>query len=166
MTSILYRFASIDDLEQLNDLHIVAYSEFEKSLPEDGWAKLSASLHDKNKLLGMFSHAQAFIAETANQIVGMAFLVGSGNATAIYPAEWSYIRMVGVHPAFRGQGIGKKLTSRCIDQARKNGEKIIGLHTSEIMDAARHIYESTGFTLHQEIDRIFGVRYWLYKMDL
>ena len=74
--------------------------------------------------------------------------------------------MVGVHPDFRGKGIGKKLTCMCIDDARENGEKIIGLHTSEVMDSARHIYESLGFTVYKEIDRIFGVRYWLYKMNL
>ena len=54
----------------------------------------------------------------------------------------------------------------CIDNARENGEKIIGLHTSEVMDTARHMYESLGFTVYKEIDRIFGVRYWLYNMNL
>ncbi len=166
MTPISYRRASHDDLNQLNDLHIASYSEFEKSLPQDGWRTLNASLQDRNRLIDVFAHSQAFVAETNGQIVGMAFLVSSGNPTTIYPADWSYIRMVGVHPSFRGNGIGKRLTLMCIDEAQKGGEKIIGLHTSEVMNAARHVYESLGFKVFKEIDKIFGVCYWLYKMNL
>ena len=166
MTSISYRCATHEDVKQLNDLRIASYSEFEKSLPRDGWAILNANLHDNNKLKEVLSNSRAFVGEIDGRIVGMAFVVSNGNPTTIYPAEWSYIRMVGVHPDFRGKGIGKKLTCMCIDNARENGEKIIGLHTSEVMDTARHIYESLGFTVYKEIDRIFGVRYWLYKMNL
>lgn len=74
--------------------------------------------------------------------------------------------MVGVHPSFRGNGIGKRLTIMCIDEAQKSREKIIGLHTSEVMNSARHVYESLGFKVFKEIDKIFGVRYWLYRMNL
>jgi len=52
--------------------------------------------------------------------------------------DWSYIRFVTVDPSFGGQGIGRKLTTLCIDTARQN-ESVIALHTSELMDAARHI---------------------------
>jgi ribosomal protein S18 acetylase RimI-like enzyme len=166
MTSISYRCAKDQDVKQLNDLRIASYSEFEKSLPEDGWATLNASLHDNNKLKEVLNNSRAFVGEIDGRVVGMAFWVSNGNPTTIYPAEWSYIRMVGVHPDFRGKGIGKRLTCMCIDDARENGEKIIGLHTSEVMDVARHVYESLGFTVYKEIDRIFGVRYWLYKMNL
>jgi len=166
MTPISYRCATHDDIKQLNDLRIASYSEFEKSLPDDGWVTLKANLRDNNKLKEVLSNSRAFVGEIDGCIVGMAFLVSNGNPTIIYPAEWSYIRMVGVHPDFRGKGIGKKLTCMCIDNARENGEKIIGLHTSEVMDTARHVYESLGFTVYKEIDRIFGVRYWLYKMNL
>ena len=166
MTSISYRCATHEDIKQLNDLRVASYSEFEKSLPKDGWAILNASLRDDNKLKEVLSISRAFVGEIDGRIVGMAFLVSNGNPTTIYPAEWSYIRMVGVYPDFRGKGIGKRLTCMCIDGARENGEKIIGLHTSEVMDTARHVYESLGFTVYKEIDRIFGVRYWLYKMNL
>jgi len=166
MNSITYRSASHNDLDQLHDLHIASYSEFQTLLPQSGWTTLSANLNNKQKIKDVFYHSRAFVAEVGGTIVGMAFLVSSGNPTAIYPAHWSYIRMVGVHPAYRGRAIGKELTIMCIEEARKNGEKFIGLHTSEIMNAARHVYEGLGFTIEKEIDKIFGVRYWLYKMDL
>lgn len=96
----------------------------------------------------------------------MAFLVPSGNPTHIYPADWSYVRMVGVDPDHRGKGIAKRLTQMCVDHARKSHEKIVGLHTSEKMEDAKHIYESIGFRLDKEIDPIYGMRYFQYRLDI
>jgi len=45
-------------------------------------------------------------------------------------------------------------------------EKTIALHTSEFMDAARHIYEGLGFIMVKEIPPRYGKRYWLYRLDL
>lgn len=36
----------------------------------------------------------------------------------------------------------------------------------EIMNNARHIYESLGFKIVREIDQRLGKRYWLCKLDL
>lgn len=83
----------------------------------------------------------------------MAFLVPRGNPTEIYEKDWSYTRLVSVNPDFVGQGIGRKLTSICIEAAKQSGEKTIALHTSELMDNARHIYESFGFKILREIDQ-------------
>lgn len=80
--------------------------------------------------------------------------------------RWTYIRMVGVNPKYRGHGIAKDLTKMCIDFAKQNNEKTIALHTSEFMDAARHIYESIGFKVLEETLPIFGKKYWLYTLDL
>ncbi|HNA97805.1 MAG TPA: hypothetical protein PK421_11240, partial [Chitinophagaceae bacterium] len=54
----------------------------------------------------------------------------------------------------------------CIDMALQNNETEMALHTSEMMDAARFIYESIGFKIFREIDSRLGKRYWLYKLDL
>jgi len=64
--------------------------------------------------------------------------------------------MIGVHPKYRGHGISKKLTQRCIEYTTQHGETILTLHTSEFMDAARHIYESLGFKRIKGLDPIFG----------
>jgi len=63
-------------------------------------------------------------------------------------------------------GIAKTLTKMCMDHARQTKEKIIALHTSEFMDAARHIYENLGFKELKEIDPIYGKRYWIYILNL
>jgi ribosomal protein S18 acetylase RimI-like enzyme len=166
MADLVYRHGSMDDLPQLKELGIISYAEFSKVFTHDNWEIMNNNLHNEERLADIINRSKVFVCEASDTIVGMAYLVPGGNPTNIYPADWSYIRMVGVHPGHRGLGIGKRLTGMCVDAAIENGEKIIGLHTSEVMNAARHVYESLGFSIFKEIDRIFGVRYWVYKRDL
>jgi len=110
--------------------------------------------------------ADGFVCVKDKAIIGMAFLVPSGNPWDIFKAEWSYIRLVGVDPDHNGFGIATELTRQCMAAARTRHEKTIALHTSEIMPAARHIYEKMGFTILREIEPRLGKRYWLYTFDL
>jgi putative acetyltransferase len=50
-----------------------------------------------------------------------------------------------VDPKGRGLGLGKALTERVIEQARKLGYKAMRLDTLPIMAAARSLYKSLGF---------------------
>jgi ribosomal protein S18 acetylase RimI-like enzyme len=162
-----YRQGTIDDLNELKNLAIKSWGQFQSKLTSDNWAKLYNSLTDDKTYKELLDKSNCIVCTSdKDKIIGMAFLVPSGNPTEIYDKEWSYIRLVSVHPDFAGRGIGRQLTTRCIDQARKNGEKTIALHTSELMDKARHIYETVGFTILKEIDQRLGKRYWLYKLDL
>ncbi len=163
---LIYRVGTINDQPQLKRLGLLAYGEFSKKLAPDKWEVMRANQNDDEKLLQLIKIAKVFVCTIGDVLVGMAYLVPHGNPTNIYPAEWSYIRLVGVDPQHRGKGIAKTLTQKCIDHARASGEKTIALHTSEIMDAARHIYEGFGFKALREIDNPFGVRYWLYTMEL
>ena len=153
------------DVEQLKRLALISYGQFHNTLTEENWAKLSTHLSSENLFPGLLKTARGFVCENENEIIGMAFLVPKGNPTDIFEADWSYIRMVGVNPNFEGRGIGKQLTQMCIDFAWSNQEKVIALHTSEFMDAARHIYEGLGFRKFKELERRYEKRYWLYKLE-
>ena len=74
--------------------------------------------------------------------------------------------MVGVHPDADGKGIAQTLTRLCIDKAKNTGEKFISLHSAEIMYAARHIYEKLGFRKIRLLDEHYGLKYWLYEMNI
>ena len=161
-----YGTGSINDLEQLLELSYLSYSQYRSALTPEHWEKLKAGLKDREKLSGLIQKSKVFTCKQGGQIIGMAYLVSSGNPTSIFDKEWCYIRMVGVHPDFRGNGIAKKLTQLCIAHAKASNEKILALHTSEYMDAARHIYEALGFQRLKELDTIFGKRYWLYTLSL
>ena len=160
--AMLYRPGSINDLPQFMELGQLSYGQYAQVLAPDNFAILNRFLHDEKAWAQMIGVSYPFVCEAAGKVVGMAFLVPGGNPTDIYPPDWCYIRMVGVHPENAGQGIGKKLTLLCIEKAKELQEHTIALHTSEFMDAARHIYESIGFTVLREIEPRFGKRYWLY----
>ena len=164
---ITIRQATYNDLKDLKDLAIKSWGQFQPNLTVENWQKLQNSLTDDKTYKELLDKSHSIVATNdRDEIIGMAFLVPNGNPTEIYDKEWCYIRFVTVDPNYGGQGIGRKLTNLCIDKARKCNEKIIALHTSEMMDTARHIYESLGFKILKEIDQRLGKRYWLYKLDL
>jgi len=163
---MICREAVIEDVEQLRKLGLISYGQFQPVLREDNWNRLKAHLTAETLFPDLLKIARCFVCETKNEVVGMAFLVPKGNPTEIFEEGWSYIRMVGVHPDFTGQGIGKQLTQQCIDFAKSSGEQVVALHTSEYMDAARHLYESLGFKRGKELEPRYGKRYWLYKLEL
>ena len=161
-----YRIASHADIDALMALGLAAYSDYATQLTPDNWQTMKSNLEAKDKMTALLDMATCFVAESDGCIVGMAFLVPSGNPSHIYPSDWSYIRMIGVYADFRGLGIGKKLTQQCIALATQSGERIIALHTSEIMHAARATYEQLGFTIVRELPLYLGIRYWLYSLEL
>jgi len=55
------------------------------------------------------------------------------------------IRLLAVHPASRGLGIGQALTEYCITQAKAAGKQRVVLHSTEAMASARRLYQRLGF---------------------
>jgi ribosomal protein S18 acetylase RimI-like enzyme len=165
--NLTYKLGTRADSQSLKKLAIKSWTPFQKELTEENWNLLNQTISNDKTYQDLIDQSICIVCVDDNDnIIGMAFLVPNGNPTDIYLKEWSYIRFVSVDPAFGGLGIGKKLTSICIDKAKEIGEKTIALHTSEIMNKARHIYESLGFEILREIDQRLGKRYWLYKLDL
>ena len=166
MKTFAFRNCTEADSAQLKTLGLISYGQFKGVLSDENWAKLEAALSAENFYSDLLKISTGFVCEGSGKIIGMAFLIPSGNPTEIFQSDWSYIRMVGVDPDFTGKGIGKELTRMCIDRAKKLNEKVIALHTSEFMDAARHIYESLGFERTKELSPRYNRRYWLYKLEL
>jgi ribosomal protein S18 acetylase RimI-like enzyme len=161
-----YRQSSINELEQLHELAIISYNEFKDMLESHHFADMDNRIRNKEQFSELVAKAALFVCEHDGCIVGAAYLMPKGNPIFVFQPEWSVIRMVGVHPSYRGYGISKELTKQCIAFAKQTGEQTIALHTSEFMNAARHIYESLGFMQIREIEPLFGKRYWLYLLDL
>jgi ribosomal protein S18 acetylase RimI-like enzyme len=165
--NLTYRQGTKGDLQSLKKLAIKSWTPFQKELTDENWNSLKQTISNDKTYQELIDQSTCFVCVADNDsIIGMSFLVPNGNPTDIYLKEWSYIRFVSVDPDFGGQGIGRGLTIMCIDKAKEKGEKTIALHTSEIMNNARHIYESLGFEILREIDQRLGKRYWLYKLDI
>lgn len=166
MKELTYRTATIQDLKQLQQLGLLAYGQHKATITKENWVKWEKGFNDDANFTNLLSISNCFICEVEGKIIGMAFFVPSGNPFIHFPIEWSYIRYVGVDPAFSGNGIGKKLTQQCIEAATNNGENIIGLHTSEFQNPARHIYESLGFIKQKELEPVFGKVFYIYSLAL
>lgn len=166
MQKNIYRTATEADLEQLKNLGLLAYGQFQNVLGNKNWELMKAKQNNDSTFLNLLRIAICFVCEYENEIIGMAFLIPRGNPTTIFEKEWCYIRLVGVHPKFEGKGIGRKLTQQCIDFAKESGEKIIALHTSEFQNAARHIYESFGFIRQKKLELIYEKQYYLYTLEI
>jgi ribosomal protein S18 acetylase RimI-like enzyme len=161
-----YRGASVNDKDKLKRLGLLSYGQFAETLGSEHWRRMEGILSDDSTWLNLLKVSKGFVCINDDEIIGMAYIIPRGNPWDIFTAEWAYIRMVGVNPIYEGRGIARSLTRMCIAHARTNNEKTIALHTSEFMDAARHIYESLGFKVYREIEPRYGKKYWLYTLDL
>lgn len=161
------RNGNIHDLNSVKQLGENTWKQFEKDLSNENWEILSSNLSNENLYKDLLQNSTSFVCENGTgDLIGMSFLVASGNPTEIYIEKQCYIRFVTVSEKYKGLNIGQKLTEECIEFARKNGEKKIALHTSEFMDKARYIYEKLGFKIIKEIEPRYGKKYWLYEMNL
>jgi ribosomal protein S18 acetylase RimI-like enzyme len=62
------------------------------------------------------------------------------------------VRAFAVAPRAQGRGVGRKLLLAVIEYARKRGVRRVRLCTRPAMMAARHLYETTGFTRTPDLD--------------
>jgi GNAT superfamily N-acetyltransferase len=65
-------------------------------------------------------------------------------------SEGAHLRWFILSDALRGKGVGKQLIDKAINFCRTKGYKKIYLWTFEGLNAARHLYERSGFKLVEE----------------
>jgi ribosomal protein S18 acetylase RimI-like enzyme len=161
-----YRTADQKDIPALQELGLASYGRLKKHLTPENWLKMETLLLSEQTFPILVRDCHSFVCEENGRLLGMAYLVPSGNPTKVYSAETSYIRMVGVHPDASGKGIAQALTKLCMEKAKETRETMISLHSAEIMYDARHIYEKLGFKKIRLLDEHYGLVYWLYEMTL
>jgi ribosomal protein S18 acetylase RimI-like enzyme len=161
------RQGSLQDLKKIKELAIAEWTQFKNVLTPENWEKLYNTLTNEQNYADLLKQSDSFVYENdQNEIIAFAFLVPSGNPTDIYNNQQSYIRFVTASQKYSGQKIGQTLTEKCIQKAKENGEKYVALHTSEMMDTARYIYEKLGFKIVKELELRLGKKYWLYELEI
>jgi ribosomal protein S18 acetylase RimI-like enzyme len=144
-----------------------AYNEYQAVMPPYAW---QAYLADIMNVRGRMADDDLIVAESDGKLVGTVtvFMDDQRSFDDGWPKGWAAIRLLGVAPKNRGCGIGRALMDECLSRCRVSGIKTIGLHTAEIMSAAKKMYERMGFTRAPEFDfhPMSGVVIMAYKLDI
>jgi GNAT superfamily N-acetyltransferase len=145
---IILRNARPGELDEVGRLLVAAYQQYENNMPPENWTWYRSDMEDVRSRL---PDSELIIAEINNQIAGTVTFYPQGTNNG-WPEGWAGIRLLAVHPDYRGQGISRALMEECIRRCRERGIKTIGLHTTSLMKIAREMYERMGFKHVPEFD--------------
>lgn len=149
--AIAVREADPRELAEVEDLVRLAYEEFREYFPDTAW---SAWMDNIGRTV-QSETGVVLVATESGKIRGVVkFYPDAGQAgLGQWPPGVASIRILAVHPASRGQGLGRFLVRECIDRARALKIPAIYLFTGTFMQAARRLYESFGFRRAPEYDK-------------
>jgi len=149
--SLVIRDAQPEELEAISLLLRDAYQQYQKSIPPERWKNYLEDIVDVHSRMG---DSELIVAELDHKLAGCVtlYLDGAKSFAGAWPEGWAVIRLLAVHPDFRGKCIGHELMKECVRRCRQAGIKTIGLHTTEMMEVAQHMYERMGFLRVPEHD--------------
>jgi len=145
---IKIRDALPGEFDLIAGLLVDSYRQYQEFMPPPRWAWYIKDMMDVRSRL---ADSQLIVAESNGKIAGTVTLFLKGS-TEHWPENWAGIRLLAVHPSFRGQGIGRALMDECVRRCKALGIKTIGLHTTDFMKVAREMYERMGFKRIPEYD--------------
>jgi len=148
------------DREGVNRVAREAFAQFEHAYED--WPSFIDGI---GRMADLAGQADLMVAERRGEVVGAVVHVGPGKPRgAIFPEEWSVIRLLVVAPQHRGQGIAQQLMAACLRCAVRDRAPVVGLHTSPMMAPALHLYTRLGFVRDRDLDPIRGVHYGRYVL--
>ena len=160
MTATTIRNYPETDRAAVNAVALAAFAQYAGDY--DDWPAFSAGI---GRMADLAADGDLLVAERDGAVVGAVVHVGPGRPrSAIYPDDWSVIRMLVVDPAARGAGVGRALVAGTLERARRAEAPAIGLHTSPIMATALRLYEGIGFRREHDLPPIRGVPYARYML--
>jgi GNAT superfamily N-acetyltransferase len=109
--------------------------------------KLGSYADELRDIAARVEAARVLVAVDDGEVLGTVTYVGDeGSAFAqSQRSDEAGIRMLSVSPERQRRGVGRALSSACIELARREGKHAVVLHADEIMAASQQLYESLGF---------------------
>jgi ribosomal protein S18 acetylase RimI-like enzyme len=145
------RDAHPHELDAIGAMMVAAYAEFMPPTPVPEWRAYEDEIRDVRRRL---PDATLIVAEDVGRLLGAVtyYPDATKETNTRWPPSWAVFRLLAVHPDARGRGIGRRLTEECIRRACATGREAIGLHTTQLMNVARAMYERIGFVRVPELD--------------
>ncbi|MGH4008718.1 MAG: GNAT family N-acetyltransferase [Pseudonocardiaceae bacterium] len=149
------------DLPAVHRIVSAAYAEFEPWLTPANWTRMTSNIA---KVVEPGAPGLLRVAQLDDQLAGtVTYLPPGPKDYQRVPLEWAVIRVLAVDPALRGRGVARALTADCLALARADHAPAVGLHTAEMMVAARALYGGAGFVRHREF-RHLDLNFCIYML--
>jgi ribosomal protein S18 acetylase RimI-like enzyme len=161
--TILVRAARPDEYAVAGSITADAYREFFEGTK---WADYLRNLADVE---GRAERAEILVAVDDGRIIGTVTLEldqrTSPEDGPLAPDE-AHIRMLGVDPDARGRGAAKALMAGCEARAREAGKTVLTLNTTDLMAAAKAMYEDLGYLRLEDEPTSEGIVLLSYEKQL
>ncbi|MCS0582840.1 GNAT family N-acetyltransferase [Massilia pinisoli] len=160
MSGVAIRTYADTDRAAVNAVALAAFAQYADDY--DDWPSFGTGI---GRMADLAAVGDLLVAEREGAVIGAIVHVGPGRPrSAIFPGDWSVIRMLVVDPAARGAGVGRALVAATLERAARAGAPAVGLHTSPIMATALRLYEGIGFRREHDLPPIRGVPYARYML--
>lgn len=171
---MIIREAGPGEGDEIRTLLTAAYDQYAAAVPvAELFRRYLGGVTD---LDGAAGRAVTLVADTGDRIAGTARYYPPGRASEVpeLPADWAWVRSVGVHPDARHGGVARELMAECLRRATAGGAAVLCLHTVAFMPDAIRLYERLGYrrepALDLDIAEYYGVGGEMialaYRLDL
>ncbi len=165
--AVVVRLAQPEDFDAVSAVNRAAYAEYAAFMEPE---RIARYLDNAGDVRSRQEVSDLLVAELDGKIVGSLtyYPPGPRSEAQRWPAEWAGLRLLAVAPSARGLGIGRLLMEASMERARSEGAPVIALHTTEMMEIARNMYERMGFVRVPEYDWVpsSGRGAMAYKFNL
>jgi hypothetical protein len=148
------------DAVQVNELALGAFDQFR--LRYSDWPAMASAI---GRMSVLADTGEIIVAERDERIIGAVAYSGTtkGRLLRSVVADHSDARPRSHLPRQRRWACP---TEECMNRARRDGSRVIALHTSPIMAVALPMYLRMGFRLVQDAPPIYGVPHAVYLKHL
>lgn len=138
------RDATEKELQNMLELTIGAYKEYQADSPDGFWDQYIINI---GKAVTEASETERVGAFINGEMIGSVLLCRRSMR-----GDHPEIRLLAVSPSARNKGIARLLMKECESRLVERGHEKVVLHTTDLMNTARAMYERSGYTRFEAED--------------